>query len=303
MVFVKWRTRCILFHMEEYADLHCHLSGSIAATTFSVKATMPLDEYLGSPFSEVEHRHGNHELFDSDVQELANRVKHYTEIRFNPLRRIKAGLSLLDMASSMILAMRANNRLKFIMTLSREDGVGQYGEAIGVLCQAPFCGIDLAGREIPDDHELNPAWFRETAGFFRDVGKHIGVAYHVGETGSFESIRRIVGVLGGVRIGHGLGLVSAPDSFYHDYRFSVEVCPTANLKTLTATDSMLRTHIRRLMYHQTPFCFNTDSPKFLQTDIVREHFIGEGLVQGSASYSRRSASRMRFTKYVDEQSA
>lgn len=289
--------------MEEYADLHCHLSGSIAATTFSVHGTMPLDDYLGSPFKDVEHRHGSHELFEADVHELAGRLKHYTEIRFNPLRRIQSGLSLPDMASAMAGAMRLNNRLKFIMTLSREDGVEQYGEAARILGQAPFCGVDLAGREVPEEHELNSAWFGETMEFFGDVGRYVGITYHVGETGSFESIRRVVEILGDIRIGHGLGLVSAPDSFYHDYRFSVEVCPTANLKTLTATGQTLKTHIRRLMYHQTPFCFNTDSPKFLETDIVREHLIGETLVRDSASYSRRSASRMRFTKYVDEQPA
>lgn len=289
--------------MEEFADLHCHLSGSILSTTFSVADTMPLNDYLEAPFRDVEQRHGDPELFHSDLITLAGSIKHYTEIRFNALRRVRAGLSPRDMANAMSDAMSLNNQLRFIMTMSREDGVEQYGDAYRVVESAPFCGVDLAGREIPELHELNPTWLHETVMFFRDVSQLVGVTYHVGETGSFESINRVVRALGKIRIGHGLGLISAPDAFYQDHRFMVEVCPTANLKTMTATREMLATHVRRLMWHRVPFCYNTDSPRFLQTDIVLEHILGEKLVQHSAAYSRRSTKFMRFTNYRDEQSA
>lgn len=280
--------------MEELIDLHCHLSGAIPNSGFRLSGKMLLTEYLQAPFSKIEQAQASAEVLQRDINLLKSNLSGYTEIRFNALRRINHGLPREDLVR--ILKESSSDRLKFILTLSREDGLEQYDHAEQILAEGVFSGVDLAGIEIPHAHEAIPFWRSSTLGFFKNASSHVGIAYHVGETGNWESVKAVIEKLPGVRIGHGLGLLKAPEGFLTNYDFSVEVCPTANVKTMTATIGSLREHVSRLINSGIKFCYNTDSPVFLETSIAQEYSIGETLVEGSSELSKANALLMKFNQ-------
>lgn len=274
-------------------DLHRHLSGSIPGR-FSVNTTMRLRDYLGAPFRSIEQEHASATAFKRDVLLATADVDCYTEIRLNAVRRVNSGLPIEAMKEALSL-----QNVYFILTLSREDGVESYRDAVRLLDQSRglFVGVDLAGMEEPDQHELNPTWLDWTARFFRDCQQEgLGVTYHVGETGSLRSVLLAYEAIRMNRIGHGLALHKATDDELRQLNVSIELCPTANLKTGTATKEYLRGFLEKLIRCQTKFCFNTDSPSFLITSLAEEYALGEAMVAGSSELSSANSKTMRFVK-------
>lgn len=130
-------------------------------------------------------------------------------------------------------------------------------------------GIDIAGPPNPSFSYCAHADLVERA---REAG--LGITIHTGEEGRIEDMWEVLEHLRPDRVGHGI-LCAYDERLMEMVKrqgVTLEICPTSNLRTRAVRDvEELRTIIRTLREHETPFTLNTDGPEMLLTNLVKEY--------------------------------
>ena len=134
-----------------------------------------------------------------------------------------------------------------------------------------YVGINLAGRE--DNQRGHPLRFLETFRRLRRLYSGIGLSIHAGEADAPNKHVRDTLLLGATRIGHGINLISDPDTMLlmRQNRFLVEINLVSNRLLDYVPD--LRTHpFPEYLRTGIPVCLNTDDRGMWDSSMTDEYF-------------------------------
>jgi|CXWL01.1.fsa_nt_gi adenosine deaminase len=248
-----------------------------------------LEEYLKIMHTWTEKIQSSPGAIERSVYEVIGKeyrgsnVSHI-ELRFNPMKRnLHSELDLDHIIHAAIRGMdRAmleyNVKACLIFCLAREfdhrlnaiilEKAIRYRNR-GVL------GIDLAGTE-KDALELRPDMVVQYEELFeRARAAGLKTTIHTGETAGTgaEGVIAVVERLKPHRIGHGIRAAydESAMKLLKERDVVLELCPTSNLHTRAVENVQEFKHIVRTLWDRgVKFCFNTDGPYLLNTDMHRE---------------------------------
>lgn len=219
------------------------------------------------------------------------------EIRYNPLKRVFGGRHTLGaiIMSTIQGLQRVSMHYKvhtgILFSMSKElshannwtvaqaavsfKGHGHLHGAHGVI------GLDIAGPESLKV-DTNVQWLKE----IRKMVDHardarLGISWHVGETthSGADGIECVLEHIDPQRIGHGIKLIKAKGAQLdrlcqrlRERQVCLEICPSVNLVT-RSIQSMeeIADLVRLLDAEKIPFCFNTDNPYLIRTNLLKEY--------------------------------
>jgi adenosine deaminase len=248
------------------AELHCHLDGSLRASTLLelgreygqpmpgdtvedlaahmvVRDARDLEDYLNRfviTLSVMQRAEALERIAYELVVDAARDGVRYIEVRYAPVLCVREGLSL---------GQAVEAPLRGLARAERETGtIGriiicglrhldprvsmELAELAVAFRDSGVVGFDLAGGER--DH---PA--RAHAAAFAHVRRHdLAVTVHAGEGDGADSVRQAVHECFADRIGHGtrLGEDERLARYVNDRRIALEMCLTSNVQTHAAAD-------------------------------------------------------------------
>jgi len=134
-----------------------------------------------------------------------------------------------------------------------------------------WVGIDMAGRE--DDDKGYPLRFLETFRKMRRRYGGIGLSIHGGEVDEPNAHVRDTLLLGATRIGHGLNLISDPDTllYMRDRKYLIESCLVSN-RVLEYFPDLDEHPFPEFLRMGIPVCLNTDDRGMWDSNMTDEYF-------------------------------
>ncbi len=129
-------------------------------------------------------------------------------------------------------------------------------------------GIDIAG---PQKEGFRYEDYVDLYQRARDAG--LKTTVHTGEDGDADEMRHVLKTLPLDRVNHGFRAYTEPDLMDDLVKRNLTLClcPSSNLKLGFARDAAhFKEIIRTLFDHGVKFCFNTDSPAMLRTNLPKE---------------------------------
>jgi adenosine deaminase CECR1 len=136
-----------------------------------------------------------------------------------------------------------------------------------------WVGVNMAGRE--DNDKGHPLRFLETFRKLRRTYSGIQLSIHGGEVDSpGQDVRRTLS-LGATRIGHGVNLITDPDTMLlmQNRKYLLEINLVSN-KLLEYTPDLARHPFPEYLRFGIPVCLNTDDPGAWDSNITDEYFTG-----------------------------
>lgn len=282
------------------AELHCHLDGSIRASTLldlgreqGVAMPAATPDALARHMWVQDARHLEDYLarFDTTLAVLQRadaleRVTYelledahadgvrYIEIRYSPVLNVRGGLSLdeaveapkraLDRARA-AFGIRAGLIICSLRHLPAATSMELARLAVAHAGKG-VVGFDLAGGEAG-----NPASPHAPA--FRHAREHgLWCTCHAGEGAGAESVREAIHVCGAQRIGHGtrLGEDARLMDEVGEKGIAIEACLTSNVQTRAAADYASHP-VRRYLEHGLTVTLNTDNRLMSSTTLTDEY--------------------------------
>ena len=310
--------------MTELSDLHVHLGGAVPAAvlweilcnqglqteykgfqdfqtalTAAAGQIKNLDEFLGKYFHVTEAIQSSPDAIATSAYQAISKAFRrsqiaYMEIRFNPAKRLRAGLHNMDAIVLATLQGLERASLHYgvktaaIFSLGRdcpqttnasilEAAIRWKKPAMGTA--AGIVGIDMAGPESLH-REKDPEWVSQTADLFQKAkAAGLKTTYHIGETpdSGWRGLRTILNQIRPDRIGHGIELRNAPKQKKEEIlqtlaatRTCLEICPTVNAVTGYAQTEDLQAFCTELASRAAPFCICTDNPYLVHTNVQAE---------------------------------
>lgn len=200
------------------------------------------------------------------------------ELRFNPMRRNRAGERDLDhtILSALWGMQRAlleypQVKAGIILSLDRRYPHAQNEvivEKAIKYAKDGVVGVDIAG---PYTKDFSMESHRDLFERAKDAG--LGVTIHAGEEGELEEMKYVVETLKPHRIGHGVLAAKAPAflDVLAKSGITLELCPSSNLKNSIVKDvNELRNTVRAFVDHKVRFTINTDGPEMYQSNLEDE---------------------------------
>lgn len=282
------------------AELHCHLDGSIRATTL-----LELGREQGVPMPAATPEALAHHMWVKDARHLEDyltrfdvtlavlqradaleRVTYelledahaegirYIEIRYAPVLNTRGGLTLDQAveapkrAVDRALATFGIRSGLIICALRHLDPSVSMDLARLAVAHSGrgVVGFDLAGGEAGHPATVHAAAFRHA----RDHG--LWCTCHAGEGAGADSIREAVHVCGAQRIGHGTRLAEDPRLMDEvgERGITIEACLTSNVQTRASAD--YATHpVRTYLEHGLKVTLNTDNRLMSRTTLTDEY--------------------------------
>lgn len=270
------------------AELHCHLDGSVRATTLielarEHRVPMPmddaealaeymvvrdarnLDEYLARfevTLGVMQTADALERIAFELAEDAAADGVRYLEVRYAPVLNVRSGLSLGASVEAPLRGLaRAEREHRIVARLilcglrgmSREVSLEMARLAVAYRGQG-VVGFDLAGGE-----RGNPASIHADA--FRFAREHdMLCTCHAGEGAGADSVRDAVHACGVQRIGHATRLIEDPSltQYVNDARITLEICLTSNVQT-RAVESYERHPLRTYYDRGLDVVLNTDN--------------------------------------------
>ena len=134
-----------------------------------------------------------------------------------------------------------------------------------------WVGVNIVGRE--DNGKGSPARLLETFRKLRRTYSGIQLSLHAGETDDANLHVRQTLLLGATRIGHGINLITDPDTLLllQGGRVLVEINLISN-RLLEYTPDLSRHPFPEYLRTGIPVCLNTDDPGVWDSDLTDEYF-------------------------------
>jgi adenosine deaminase len=129
-------------------------------------------------------------------------------------------------------------------------------------------GIDIAG---PKADGFKYEDYSDLFGRARDAG--LKTTVHTGEDGTVEEMDHVVSVLPLDRLNHGFRAYADPKLMKKVVKknLTMALCPTSNLRVKFIEDMKhMKEVIQTLWKNDVKFCFNTDNPSMLRTNLKKE---------------------------------
>jgi adenosine deaminase CECR1 len=135
-----------------------------------------------------------------------------------------------------------------------------------------WVGVNLVGRE--DDAAGQPARFLATLRRLRRTYNDVALSLHAGESVEPGRAVRDTLLLGATRIGHGLNLLSDPDTLLlmRNNRYLIETSLVSN-QLLGYTQDLATHPFPEYLRLGIPVCLNTDDRGVWDSNIVDEYFL------------------------------
>ena len=200
------------------------------------------------------------------------------ELRFNPMRRNRAGERDLDHIISASLwgmqrALLDYPQVKAGIILSMDRRFSFEQNEIILKKAIRYAKDGVVGVDIAGPYVKSFSIEKHASLFFRARDAGLGVTIHTGEEGSIDEMRYVVTTIKPDRIGH--GVLSAKDpsllELMRDRGVTLEICPTSNLKnSIVKNVDELRSIIRAFVDHGVKFTINTDGPEMYQSNLADE---------------------------------
>jgi adenosine deaminase len=247
------------------AELHCHLDGSLRASTLVelareygkplpgttveevadhmiVRDARDLDDYLKRftiTLSVMQRADALERIAYELVMDAAADGVRYIEIRYAPVLCTREGLSM---------AQAVEAPLRGIERATRECGTAARLIICGLRHLDPFVSMELAelavafrdkgvvGFDLAGGERGHPARLHAEA-FARARRHDLAVTVHAGEGDGAESVRQAVHDCGANRIGHATRLSEDErlTEYVNDRRIALEICLTSNVQTHAVT--------------------------------------------------------------------
>lgn len=248
------------------AELHCHLDGSLRASTLlelgaeygkpmpatsaealaaymRVDDARTLEDYLRRfeiTLSVMQRRESLERIAYELVADAADDGVRYIEVRFAPVLNTVEGLTMPEVLEATLAGLARGEQehgtvARAIVCALRNMPVAIAEESAELAVAYRDRGVvafDLAGGEAG-----NPA--SRFADAFLHARRHdLPCTCHAGEGAGAESVRDAIHVCGAHRIGHGTRLHEDPslEQYVNDRRIAIEVCLTSNVQTRAAAD-------------------------------------------------------------------
>ena len=282
------------------ADLHCHLDGSLRASTllelgreFGVPMPATTPEGLAHHMWVKDARHLEDYLTRFDVTlavlqraDALERVTYelledahaegvrYIEIRYSPVLNVRGGLTYDEVIAA---PRRAVERARrdfgiraglIVCALRHLDPLVSLELAkLAVSHSAQgVVGFDLAGGEAGHPASAHAAAF----GHAREHG--LWCTCHAGEGAGAESVREAVHICGAQRIGHGTRVGEDPRLMDElgERGITIEACLTSNVQTRAALDYASHP-VRTWLDHGLKVTLNTDNRLMSRTTLTDEY--------------------------------
>lgn len=292
-------TEDLLFALPK-TDLHCHLDGSLRATTIlqlaeQQKVKLPSDTleglsralHVGSVCDSLAHYLTAFDITLSVLQtadalyraayelacDAADENVRYLEMRYSPVLHTQQGLKLTTIVESVVEGFRQAKRERGIRGgvlicgirhMSPETNV-RLAELAVAYKNRGVVGWDLAGAEdnFPAKNHLEA--------FQLILNNNVNCTAHAGEAHGPASIAQAIHQCGARRIGHGVRLRDDGDllNFVNDHRIALEICPTSNVQT-RAVNSLKSHPLKFYMDLGIRASINTDNRLISDTTVSRE---------------------------------
>ncbi|HEY1953429.1 MAG TPA: adenosine deaminase [Gemmatimonadaceae bacterium] len=282
------------------AELHCHLDGSVRASTLldlareqrvqlprqtpeelaefmRVDDAQSLEDYLRRfdfTISVMQSEEALERVAYELAEDAAEDGVRYIEIRNAPLLNVVRGLTLVQAIEAPLRGMRkAENDFgiiaRFIVCGLRQFPAESSLEMAKLAVEFKNEGVvafDLAGGE-----KGNPA-SRHAEAFRYARENNLAVTVHAGEGDGPESIAEAVHICGANRIGHGTRLIEDADltQYVNDRRIALEVCLTSNVQTRVA-ESYATHPFREYFDRGLNVTLNTDNRLMSATTLTDEY--------------------------------
>lgn len=132
-------------------------------------------------------------------------------------------------------------------------------------------GIDIAG---PRNKENDTFKYEDYSKLYQEaIDAGLKTTCHAGEDGTAEEMEHVVDVLPLSRINHGFRCYTDPALMKKVNKKGITLClcPTSNLSVKFIKDmDHMKEIIQTLWKHEVKFCFNTDNPSMLRTNLSKE---------------------------------
>ncbi|MDQ6888174.1 MAG: adenosine deaminase [Gemmatimonadota bacterium] len=282
------------------ADLHCHLDGSVRASTLLelgreygvplpassatalaeymiVREARNLEEYLtrfSITLSVMQTSEALERIASELVEDASRDGVRYIEVRYAPLLNVTGGLTLAEAVEAPLRGIAraersTGTRAQLIICALRQlaPDVSLEMARLAVAYRGRgVVGFDLAGAE-----EGNPA-VRHAGAFAYARDHDLAVTVHAGEGAGADSVRDAVHGCGADRIGHGTRLFEDPAlaQYVNDRRIALEICLTSNVQT-RATATYEEHPLRRYFDSGMNVSLNTDNRLMSGTTLTEEY--------------------------------
>ncbi len=269
-------------------ELHVHIDGSVRLDTAAQLLDRNINELKYEMIAKEKCEDLNDYLtkFQLPVQvmqtkrnlervayELAVDLKNdgvlYAEVRFAPNKHTLDGLSLYDVAQSVIMGLRrVDLKTNVILCMMRGDSLEANMKVIDVArhyLNNGVCAVDLAGAEAI----YKTGDFRELFEYVKE--KNMPFTIHAGEAAGRESIKAAIDFESS-RIGHGVKIITEEDLIKEviDKNILLEICPTSNIQT-RVVDNYKNHPIKKLYDMNVPISINTDNRTVSNTTLKKEY--------------------------------
>lgn len=308
-------------------QLHCHLEGTVRATTFIELATrygvptryrpdaiapsVPAERTDDSVYS---FRNFAEFLFTfaavcralQSPADYARVLREYAKdaVRNNVIyaelfvspaawRFFHVGLVLEDVfehlhATALEIETTLGMAIRFICDLTRNFGVENAMETTRLAVQMRKYGVIAIGLG-GDEANFPPRLFEQPFAHARAHGLH--VVAHAGEAAGAESVRDAVTILRAERIGHGIRALESPAvlELLKERDITLEICPTSNFSTGVVPTSEVHPLVQ-LDRAGIPLMIDCDDPALFECDISDEYTYVAGVagVEAALRFARRA---------------
>jgi adenosine deaminase len=281
-------------------ELHCHLDGSVRASTIidiakrenielpsyeekEIKNLVEvpsdctsLNEYLTKfylPNKVMQSKESLERITFELLEDAAKENVKYIEVRFAPLLHIQKGLSVKEIIESAICGIKkaekmyeikGNLILSCMRIMSVEDGLLVVKEGKEFLNKG-VVGIDLCGPEV----EGFAKEFKPVIDKARKYGYRVTI--HAGEAASGQNVIDAINLLGAERIGHGVRIQDMKEAYdlVKDKKVVLEMCPTSNIQTKAIND-FNKYPLFEFYKDDINVTFNTDNRTVSNIDLTNE---------------------------------
>jgi adenosine deaminase len=135
--------------------------------------------------------------------------------------------------------------------------------------QRGVVGIDIAGPRGENTFK-----YEDYAHLYEEArGAGLKTTVHTGEDGTAEEMDHVLTVLKPDRVNHGFRCYTDPKLMkkVHKMNITLCLCPTSNLSVKFIKDmDHMKEVVQTLWKNEVKFCFNTDNPSMLRTNLKRE---------------------------------
>lgn len=282
------------------AELHCHLDGSVRATTL-----LELGRELGVPMPEASADALAHHMYVRDARHLEDYLTRfdvtlgvmqsdhaieriafelgedaaadgvrYIEVRFAPVLNQRLGLSLDEVVDASLRGLARAQAARGIIGRIIICGLRHLPPDVSLelaRLAVAYRGKGVVGFDLAGGEAGHPASVHRAA-FMHAQAHGMLCTCHAGEGAGPESIADAVHVCGARRIGHGTRLIEDPrltDELARD-NIAIEVCLTSNVQTRAASD--YASHPLRAYFERgLRVTLNTDNRLMSGTSLTAEY--------------------------------